>query len=282
MLPGHGRGITCLQYRGDHVVSSSSDKTIKVWSVPRKVCLRTLVGHTALVRCVRFDSTRIVSGSYDKTIRVSPLLCDCDTMLRQLVPCMLAPREEEEGGKGETCCQLPRTPSTFVFRVTGRSAVVHFQKPTRVCLAPMRRSSRCGISRPGCCSVCSRATATGCIACRSMSARLLAAGTTTRFACGISLRGSWLTRYMIARCRRSRAVMLLLSQAWPVYTFLGFVPKDMHASPAHALILWAHAAVPACPAKREACCRPEVPNARRHQCSATFASKHARVAAAAR
>lgn len=96
-LHGHRRGIACLQYRGNHVVSGSSDNTIRIWDIECGACLRMLEGHDDLVRydegererereeggmgdirypltmffifhfvrCIRFDDKRIVSGAYD-------------------------------------------------------------------------------------------------------------------------------------------------------------------------------------------------------------------------
>ena len=48
--PGHDRGIACLQYHGDYIVSGSSDEKLKVWSVLKKLCLRTLQGNICCVR----------------------------------------------------------------------------------------------------------------------------------------------------------------------------------------------------------------------------------------
>ena len=49
-LHGHRRGIACLQYRGNHVVSGSSDNTIRIWDIECGACLRMLEGHDDLVR----------------------------------------------------------------------------------------------------------------------------------------------------------------------------------------------------------------------------------------
>mgnify|MGYP001792902745 CR=1 FL=1 len=64
-LNGHRRGIACLQYHGNLVVSGSSDNTIRLWDIEFGSCLRVLDGHEELVRCIRFDNKRIVSGAYD-------------------------------------------------------------------------------------------------------------------------------------------------------------------------------------------------------------------------
>ena len=69
-LNGHKRGIACLQYHNDLVVSGSSDNTIRLWDIESGSCLRVLEGHEELVRCIRFDDNRIVSGAYDGKIKV--------------------------------------------------------------------------------------------------------------------------------------------------------------------------------------------------------------------
>jgi len=57
---------------GEHVVSGSSDKTIKVWNVATGRLEQTLNGHTNWVLSVAFnnDGTKVVSGSSDNTIKV--------------------------------------------------------------------------------------------------------------------------------------------------------------------------------------------------------------------
>ncbi|XP_029769611.1 F-box/WD repeat-containing protein 11 [Terrapene carolina triunguis] len=77
-LNGHKRGIACLQYRDRLVVSGSSDNTIRLWDIECGACLRVLEGHEELVRCIRFDNKRIVSGAYDGKIKVWDLQAALD------------------------------------------------------------------------------------------------------------------------------------------------------------------------------------------------------------
>jgi WD40 repeat protein len=52
------------------IVSSSRDKTIRVWNALSGVCLNVFQGHTAPVRCIVFHGRYILSGSYDNNIRI--------------------------------------------------------------------------------------------------------------------------------------------------------------------------------------------------------------------
>ena len=69
---GHDRGLACIEFKDDLIVSGSNDCKIKVWSASTGDCLRTLVGHDALVRALSFDprSGRLVSASYDKSVKL--------------------------------------------------------------------------------------------------------------------------------------------------------------------------------------------------------------------
>src|SRR6266702_2046592 len=58
---------------GQHIVSGSYDRTIRVWNATTgETAAGPLTGHTSSVNSVAFspDGQRIVSGSYDQTIRV--------------------------------------------------------------------------------------------------------------------------------------------------------------------------------------------------------------------
>ncbi|KAM0708936.1 hypothetical protein Q7P35_002972 [Cladosporium inversicolor] len=72
----HQRGVACLQYNGRFIVSGSTDESVRIYDIDRKVEVACLKGHTNLVRSVRavFDDDgeveTIISGSYDGSIRV--------------------------------------------------------------------------------------------------------------------------------------------------------------------------------------------------------------------
>ena len=57
---------------GQHIISGSGDKLVKVWSVASKSLVSTCTGHTHHVWAVAVtpDGQRILSGSEDKTVRV--------------------------------------------------------------------------------------------------------------------------------------------------------------------------------------------------------------------
>jgi WD40 repeat protein len=57
---------------GQRIVSASTDKTVRVWSVSRMVQIATLRGHESSVHSVAYspDGRRIASASEDKTVRL--------------------------------------------------------------------------------------------------------------------------------------------------------------------------------------------------------------------
>ncbi|KAL2133978.1 hypothetical protein VTI74DRAFT_1281 [Chaetomium olivicolor] len=69
---GHGECIYSLQYNSQYLVSSSRDRTLKVWDMKTRRCLRTLAKHRGSVLCLQFDSDPeedlIVSGSSDSDV----------------------------------------------------------------------------------------------------------------------------------------------------------------------------------------------------------------------
>ncbi len=71
---GHGECVYSLQFNPQYLVSGSRDRTIKVWDMKTRRCLRTLVQHRGSVLCLQFDSDPdedlIVSGSSDSDVIV--------------------------------------------------------------------------------------------------------------------------------------------------------------------------------------------------------------------
>ena len=73
ILNGHDDGVTCLKIDGDHIISGSADKSIRIWQRTGRgqyECTLKLTGHQQCVNCLNVDSDRIISGSADRTIKV--------------------------------------------------------------------------------------------------------------------------------------------------------------------------------------------------------------------
>lgn len=64
------KGVYCLQYDDNQIISGLRDNTIKIWSRSDLQCKRVLTGHTGSVLCLQFDENVIVSGSSDSTVRI--------------------------------------------------------------------------------------------------------------------------------------------------------------------------------------------------------------------
>lgn len=71
---GHTREINCLTVTGDgvHLVSGSSDGTIRMWRLSSGQLVRTFIGHTKEVEAILItpDGKKMVSGSYDATVKI--------------------------------------------------------------------------------------------------------------------------------------------------------------------------------------------------------------------
>lgn len=66
----NSKGVYCLQYDNEKIVSGLRDNTIKIWDKRKCECTRTLSGHTGSVLCLQYDENMIVSGSSDTTVRI--------------------------------------------------------------------------------------------------------------------------------------------------------------------------------------------------------------------
>ncbi|EYC45738.1 hypothetical protein Y032_0418g1118 [Ancylostoma ceylanicum] len=66
----NSKGVYCLQYDDEKIVSGLRDNTIKVWNRQDLSCERVLSGHTGSVLCLQYDERVIISGSSDATVRV--------------------------------------------------------------------------------------------------------------------------------------------------------------------------------------------------------------------
>uniref|UniRef100_A0A915D849 F-box domain-containing protein n=1 Tax=Ditylenchus dipsaci TaxID=166011 RepID=A0A915D849_9BILA len=66
----NSKGVYCLQYDDDKIISGLRDNTIKVWKRSDLTCTDTLTGHTGSVLCLQYDDRIIASGSSDSTVRI--------------------------------------------------------------------------------------------------------------------------------------------------------------------------------------------------------------------
>lgn len=66
----NSKGVYCLQYDENKIVSGLRDNTIKIWDRSDLKCIKTLTGHTGSVLCLQYDDKVIISGSSDSTVRV--------------------------------------------------------------------------------------------------------------------------------------------------------------------------------------------------------------------
>ncbi|VDN56857.1 unnamed protein product [Dracunculus medinensis] len=64
------RGVYCLQYDDQKIISGLRDHTIKIWQRDGLQCSRTLRGHSGSVLCLQYDDRVIISGSSDTTVRI--------------------------------------------------------------------------------------------------------------------------------------------------------------------------------------------------------------------
>lgn len=69
----NSKGVYCLQYDDQKIVSGLRDNTIKIWDRSSLQCYKVrgvLTGHTGSVLCLQYDERVIISGSSDSTVRV--------------------------------------------------------------------------------------------------------------------------------------------------------------------------------------------------------------------
>lgn len=71
----NSKGVYCLQYDDQKIVSGLRDNTIKVWDRATLSCLKSLNGHTGSVLCLQYDDKVIISGSSDSTVSYKVILC---------------------------------------------------------------------------------------------------------------------------------------------------------------------------------------------------------------
>lgn len=70
LLNGHSDAVSCLLSLGHWLVSGSWDNNIKVWSVDKWVCVRTLSDHSGAIRSLCACNEKLVSCSDDGVVKV--------------------------------------------------------------------------------------------------------------------------------------------------------------------------------------------------------------------
>lgn len=66
----NSKGVYCLQYDDEKIVSGLRDNTIKLWDRKTLENTKILTGHTGSVLCLQYDHNVIITGSSDSTVRV--------------------------------------------------------------------------------------------------------------------------------------------------------------------------------------------------------------------
>lgn len=79
---GHQGGIWTFDHNDKYLVTGSTDKTVRIWSISNCVCVHILKGHRSTIRCLRIADDMIISGSRDSEIRVWDFNGDCLHVLR--------------------------------------------------------------------------------------------------------------------------------------------------------------------------------------------------------
>ena len=66
----NSKGVYCLQYDDEKIISGLRDNTIKIWDRKTFECTKVLTGHNGSVLCLQYDEQVIVTGSSDSTVRI--------------------------------------------------------------------------------------------------------------------------------------------------------------------------------------------------------------------
>ncbi|KAJ3122413.1 hypothetical protein HK098_002899, partial [Nowakowskiella sp. JEL0407] len=70
VLLGHDGVVTCLRTYQNHLLSASSDRTIKIWSLKTLQLMKTLIGHMEKVTCLKGFEEGVVSAAEGGGVRV--------------------------------------------------------------------------------------------------------------------------------------------------------------------------------------------------------------------
>ncbi|KAI8903132.1 WD40-repeat-containing domain protein [Gorgonomyces haynaldii] len=66
----HDMGILCIAFDGQYLLTGSTDKSCKLFSVAHNTLIKTYLGHEQGVSCCQFDQDKVITGSIDGTLRI--------------------------------------------------------------------------------------------------------------------------------------------------------------------------------------------------------------------
>ncbi len=69
-IQAHNSDITSIIINENKLLSSSDDKTIKIWDFDSGALLNTLIGHNSSIHALTTHNNKIISGANDKTIKI--------------------------------------------------------------------------------------------------------------------------------------------------------------------------------------------------------------------
>lgn len=74
VLKGHTAGVRSVHFALDsrHLLTSSDDKTARIWSLPSRKFVCSLIGHSNWVKSAKFSTTseHAMTGSDDKLVKL--------------------------------------------------------------------------------------------------------------------------------------------------------------------------------------------------------------------
>ena len=119
--------------------SASWDKTIKIWNLPKKSCVRTLTGHLGRVYSVAFSpcGTKVLSASKDKTLKMWDVgenckddercICTLEGHTRRVLHCSFSQRSflAASASADMTVRVWDTVAATCIFILTGHIGTVH-------------------------------------------------------------------------------------------------------------------------------------------------------------
>lgn len=85
MLQGHTGSVLCLQYDGTVLATGSSDATVRIWDLTTGEVLNTLIHHDEAVLHLRFQDDLMITCSKDRSIAVWDFYTPSEIVLRQVL-----------------------------------------------------------------------------------------------------------------------------------------------------------------------------------------------------